>query len=127
MSTGNYRPGDGLQSWATTLPATVHAGPRISGYGSPEGTVEGQPGKEYVDIDTDFLWRKRKGMGSIGWEKIGSVSDTESSGTSGSTGIPFKTTAERDAWVPDADYAACLLTDSDPPYQLSIWADGAWN
>ena len=37
------------------------------------------------------------------------------------------TGAARDAFTPLSSYALWIVTDSVPPYQLSVWANGAWN
>lgn len=126
MSDMSYRPGTNLQPWNTVLPNIIQAGVAVSGHGSPEGAFPAPVGKIYTDIDTGDIYQKEVGSGSpYGWVKRGAAS--VGTGTVGSTGIPFKTTAERDAWTPTTAYAACLLIDSVPPFQLSIWANGVWN
>lgn len=82
-SFGAYRPGDGLQSWTNTLPPTVAPGPPVGGSGSPEGTVEGNPGQSYVDTDTNDLWVKICGIGKVGWRLIGKSPTAIFAGRSG--------------------------------------------
>jgi len=36
------------------------------------------------------------------------------------------TTAERNATTPAAEGALWVLTDSNPPYQISVWNGSAW-
>lgn len=81
-----YRPGNGLQSWATTLPPTICAGEPISGHGSPEGVVAGPAGLLYTDIDTNDLYRKMRGTSELGWQKIGAVPVPSSGGGGSGTG-----------------------------------------
>lgn len=127
MSNSTYRPGDGLQNWATTLPIIVSPGEPVSGVGTPEGSFPAAVGKLYTDITTSDLYQKESGGTSAnGWVLRGRALSS-ASGAAGSTGIPFLTIAQRNAFNPMAPYAACLLIDSDPPFQLSIWASGAWH
>ena len=37
------------------------------------------------------------------------------------------TASERNAFVPDSSYAFWVITDSTPPYQISVWSGGTWN
>lgn len=126
-----YRPGAALQSWAKTMPINVEAGPAISGYGSPESVVPAVVGTIYIDLSNSDLYQKERSGGlAVGWVLRGTAwypwSGTGGGGTTG-TGIQFLTTAERDALVPTTEYAVCILTDSVPPFQVSIWSNGAWN
>ena len=116
-----------MQQWQSIMPNTIQAGEPISGHGSPEGIVPGPVGKIYTDTDSGDVYQKEKGPGSTyGWVKRGY--SAQGSGVVGTTGqLPFYTTAQRDATTPSANYAACFLIDSDPQFQLSIWANGEWH
>ena len=110
------------------MPANVQAGAPMSGHGSPEGSVPAPVGKLYTDIDNGYLYQKERSGGmDVGWVLRGVGTGGSGGGTAGGIGIPFMTTAARNAWTPSVRYAAVLLTDSDPPNQLSVWANGAWN
>ena len=128
MSTA-YRPGDGLQNWARAMPNIVQAGDTLSCHGSPEGNIPAPVGKICIDLDTGYLYQKERSGGmAVGWAQrgIGITGAAVASGGAG-TGIAFMTTADRNAWTPSVAYTAVLLTDSVPPFQLSIWANGTWN
>lgn len=116
----------GLQNWARTMPNNVHAGVAIACHGSPEGVIPAPVGKICIDADTGDLYQKERSGGmEVGWVKrgLGEISN----GSSVISGLRFMTTAARDAWTPTTTYAAVILTDSVPPWQVSIWANGRWN
>lgn len=50
----------------------------MSGHGSPEGVVPGNPGMRWNDLDTGDLYIKEAGTGMIGWQLRG---------TSGTAGV----------------------------------------
>lgn len=70
-SSGTYRPGDGLQNWEATVPPSVQPGPLLSGYGSPEGYAEGNPGQGYTDLETNKFYVKYVGVSVLGWKAVG--------------------------------------------------------
>ena len=122
-----YRPGTGLQAWARTLPPSIQAGKAISGHGSPEAVVPAPPGKLYTDVDNRDIYQKERGTSALGWILRGKAAVGSTAGSGQVSGLLFLTVAQRDAWMPSAAYAACLMIDSDPPFMVSIWADGVWN
>lgn len=125
---GAYVPGKNLQSWVDALPNILLPGSPISGHGSPEGVIPAPVGKIYTDLDTLNLYQKERGTSAIGWVLRGAIASGTSGGTTG-TGYPvlYGPTAERDATTPTVAFAVWFLTDSTPPYQLSIWANNQWN
>lgn len=70
MSTA-YVPGIGSGAFVITIPPEVDPGPAIQGTGSPEGTVEANPGTAYTDSVTQDLYIKIAGVQSLGWALAG--------------------------------------------------------
>jgi hypothetical protein len=54
------------------LPANVSPSQPLSGHGSPESAVPGNPGCTYKDLDGTNLWLKMAGTGTSGWKLVGS-------------------------------------------------------
>jgi len=99
---------------------------------SPEGVVPAPIGKLYTDLDSLDIYQKEVGGNLTGWVKRGVAGAGGGSGTgTGGTGAGYPlyagTTQQRNNTTPATAYAVWMLTDSTPPYQLSIWANAQWN
>ncbi len=55
------------------LPTNVNPCAPLSGHGSPEGVVAGNPGMRWLDIDTGDFWVKFAGTQAIGWRQQGAA------------------------------------------------------
>ena len=59
---------------------------------------------------------------------VSSGSKMVSGGMPGASSVfSIGTTAQRNAYVPATSYYLWMLTDSDPPYQFSIWDGATWS
>lgn len=56
-----------------SLPTNVSPAQAISGHGSPEGSVPGNPGQRYQDLDTGDQWMKIQGTSELGWKLVGTT------------------------------------------------------
>lgn len=61
-----------------TLPSNPSAKTLLSGSGNPEGVVIGSPGQPYVDNDNYYLYLKVAGTQKVGWQHVGTYSETTS-------------------------------------------------
>lgn len=68
-----YRPGVGLNGFATSLHPGIQATPLLAGNGSPEGVMPGVPGQQYCDLDTQDAYTKIAGTSVLGWLKTGKL------------------------------------------------------
>jgi hypothetical protein len=64
----------------------VSPGGLLAGNGSPEGSVIGNPGQRYRDLDNDNLYMKLHGTQNAGWELVGKFGDAGVDGAAGAGG-----------------------------------------
>lgn len=80
----------------STLPTRVYPAQALSGNGSPEGVVPGNPGQSYTDLDNNNLYLKIRGTQTIGWQLVGVAGEGTGGGTTpanlqlmtGATAVP---------------------------------------
>lgn len=65
----------------SVLPSQVRPAQALSGNGSPEGVVPGNPGQTFIDLVTNNLWLKIRGSQTKGWQLVGVWSGTSGGGT----------------------------------------------
>lgn len=86
MANGNYVPFSGRPGpVAPPLPTHAHPSSPMSGDGSPEGVVPGNPGTRYTDLLTQNEYLKVAGVQSLGWQLIGKSCPCPTGG--GGTGV----------------------------------------
>lgn len=75
MSGSNFVPFQAGRAdpFVAALPTHVYPAQPISGHGSPEGTVPGNPGQRYQDLDNGDQWMKIQGTSALGWQKVGTT------------------------------------------------------
>lgn len=62
----------------------------------------------------------------MGLAELALLAQIVAGGTSSGSNMSIGTTAQRDATTPTTATALWVLTDSVPPYQLSIWNGANW-
>lgn len=74
MANGNFVPyPSGRSVPAGSLSTRVSPCEPISGNGTPEGNVPGNPGQRYTDIDNGNMYLKIQGTAETGWRLVGSI------------------------------------------------------
>lgn len=70
----------------SSFPAMVSPAGPVSGNGSPEGIVTGNPGRRYHDLVTDDAYLKIAGNQTVGWLLVGKWEDREGGGGGSGSG-----------------------------------------
>ena len=100
--------------------ANIYGYDGVNSNGTPHVAVSIDSVGDYVTEFGDVVANRFYGNG-IG---ITNITPTSLSGV----GIVYGGTAtSRDGTTPTSSYAIWVITDSVPPYQLSVWANGVWN